>query len=280
MKHTFFDSHMHAMNMMHPSFSSFVDSVSEGFTDFVASGALSPGYLLTPAMRGQQGMTTLLNMFSIFERPIGEIFATIEEDLLGSFISHQRITTKKESPHIIYPKEPYIRDSKFHFRNKVYDNYALIPLVMDFSSKGDDTNSKSYYTPEEQEKILTYIQDTIEGIKWYKEIKKNGLLEFYPFLGINPSMHTHSFIENLINEHVRLPKEKKAKSEKLFRGIKFYPPLGTNPWPEKGIERDKISYIYKFCEDNRVPIITHCDDQGFRGINSKIAQRYSDPLTY
>ncbi len=276
----FFDAHMHAMNMMHPSFSSFVDSVSEGFTDFVASGALSPGYLLTPAMRGQQGMNTLLNMFSIFERPIGEIFATIEEDLHGAFRSHQHFVNKKDVNHAMYPPKPYIRDGKFHFRNRTYDTYALIPLVMDFSSKGDDINSRSYYTPEEQEKILAYIQDTIEGITWYKRIKQKGLLEFYPFLGINPAMHTHSFIEKLIDEHVFLPKEKRSQKDKLFKGIKFYPPLGTNPWPEEGKEREKIEYIYSFCEKNRVPIITHCDDQGFRGINSKVAQRYTDPISY
>ena len=118
MKDIFFDAHMHAMNMMHPSFSSFVDSVSEGFTDFVASGALSPGYLLTPAMRGQQGLNTLLNMFSIFERPIGEIFAIIEEDLHGAFRNHQHTVVKKDASRAAYPKNPYIRNGKFYFRNR------------------------------------------------------------------------------------------------------------------------------------------------------------------
>ncbi len=280
MKNIFFDAHMHAMNMMHPSFSSFVDSVSEGFTDFIASGALSPGYLLTPAMRGQQGMVTLLNMFSIFERPIGEIFGIMEEDLHGAFTNHQNSTGKKETDHVMYPEKPYMRKGKFYFRNRVYDSYALIPLVMDFSSKGDDSNSKSYYSPDEQEKILGYVQDTINGINWYKEVKKDGLFEFFPFLGLNPSMHTLSFIENMIEEHVSIPGDNKKQKQKLFRGIKFYPPLGTNPWPEEGIEREKITYIYKFCEKNRVPIITHCDDQGFRGINSKVAQKYTNPLSY
>ena len=233
MKEYFFDAHMHAMNLTHPSFSSFVDSVSEGFTDFVSSGALSPGYLLTPTMRGQQGLNTILNMFSIFERPIGEIFAIIEEDLHGAFVSHQHITTKKENTKVTYPEHPYIRDGKFHFRSRTYDSYALIPLVMDFSTKSEDSNSRSYYTSEEQEKILSYVQDTIDGIKWYRRVRKNGSLDFFPFLGINPGMHTLSFIEKLIETHVQLPHTKQSRNEKFFRGIKFYPPLGTNPWPEK-----------------------------------------------
>ena len=280
MKEYFFDAHMHAMNLIHPSFSSFVDSVSEGFTDFVSSGALSPGYLLTPAMRGQQGLNTILNMFSVFERPIGEIFAMMEEDLHGSFASHQFITAKKENTKVTYPDKPYIRDGKFHFRSHIYDQYAMIPLVMDFSTKSDDSSSRSYYTSEEQEKILAYVQDTIDGIKWYRRVKKNGLLDFFPFLGINPAMHTLGFIEQLIDTHVRLPHTKKGRNEKFFRGIKFYPPLGTNPWPEEKKEREKIEYIYSFCERNRVPIITHCDDQGFRGINSKLAQKYTAPLSF
>ena len=49
---------------------------------------------------------------------------------------------------------------------------------------------------------------------------------------------------------------------------------------KSGKEREKIEYIYQFCEKNRVPIITHCDDQGFRGINSKIAQRYTAPISF
>ena len=72
---------MHAMNLTHPNFVSFVDSVADNLTEFVTSGALSPGYLLTPSNRGQQGLVTLLNMFSVFERPIGEIFSLMEEDL-------------------------------------------------------------------------------------------------------------------------------------------------------------------------------------------------------
>ena len=50
----FFDAHMHAMNLRHPNFVSFVDSIVDNLGDFVTSGALSSGYLLTPVNRTQQ----------------------------------------------------------------------------------------------------------------------------------------------------------------------------------------------------------------------------------
>lgn len=272
---------MHAMNLMHPSFSSFIDSVSESFSDFVASGALSPGYILSPQLRGQQGLITALNMFNIFDRPIGEIFATMEEDLSGSFKSHEYIGIRdKEKANFRYPEAPYIHDSTFTFRSRSYDTYALIPLVMDFSTHSSDEHSKSYYTAESSEKILGYIEDTIEAIRWYRSVRPQGMLEFYPFLGINPRMHTLTFIQDLIEKHIIIHPHERAQRKKYFSGIKLYPPLGGDPWPQETREKEKVSLIYEFCSTHRIPIITHCDDQGFRGVNARLAQTYTDPERY
>ncbi len=277
----FFDAHMHAMNLVHPSFSSFIDSVSDSISDFVASGALSPGYILTPQLRGAQGLNTAQNIFSIFDRPIGEIFATMEEDLSGAYQSHQYISVKdKAKSFFSYPEKPYIRDGAFHFRSRTYDRYALVPLVMDFSTRSTDEHSRSYYTAESNEKLLMYIEDTIEGINWYRSVRPNGMLEFFPFLGINTDMHTLHYIENLIETHVARTEKEKLQGNKLFRGIKLYPPLGGDPWPDSPNDRDKITYIYQFCSEHRIPIITHCDDQGFRGVNARLAQKYTDPIRY
>ena len=127
MPHYFFDAQMHAMNLTHPNFVSFVESVADNLAEFVTSGALSPGYLLTPANRGQQGLVTLLNMFSVFERPVGEIFALIEEDLSGSFRHHQGTTKGNKPENLMYPDQPYLRQGKYHFRKMTYERYALVP---------------------------------------------------------------------------------------------------------------------------------------------------------
>lgn len=285
MPHYFFDAHMHAMNLIHPNFVSFVDSVADNIAQFVTSGALSSGYLLTPANRGQQGLVTILNMFSVFERPIGEIFTLMEEDLSGAFTHRQAAVKGKAPENLKYPKKPYIRDGKLYFRSMVYDKYALIPLVMDFSRLSSDEDSRSYYTNELQEKILSYVKDTLDGIDWYRSARPQGMMEFFPFLGINPEVHEMDFIQELLATYVRSDASpvwgpRRIKSPKRFRGVKFYPPLGTDPWPEDAYKRKKIEYIYSFCESNEVPLITHCDDQGFRGVPAKLAQQYTDPSAW
>jgi predicted TIM-barrel fold metal-dependent hydrolase len=154
---------------------------------------------------------------------------------------------------------------------------------MDFSRDHGEWG-KSYYTSEQQTKILGYIADTIEGMDWYESVRPEGLLQFHPFLGVNPQVHGLAFIEELFDRFVCTTKPaKRGKSggnTKRFRGIKLYPPLGMNPWPESGIEREKVEFIYRFCQDHRLPIITHCDDQGFRGVAAKLAQQYTAPRSW
>jgi predicted TIM-barrel fold metal-dependent hydrolase len=275
---------MHAMNLNHPNFVALVESITNGFSEFVTSGALSPGYLLTPNNRGQQGLVTILNMFSVFERPIGEIFALMEDDLAGMF-SHSSLESKNKQPaNHMYPEQPYIRGGKFHFRDQVFDKIALIPLVMDFSRDQGEWG-KSYYTCEQQEKVLSYVKDTLDGIDWYRKIRPKGLLEFFPFLGINPEAHSLDFIQEILSIYVRTDRStawnpRIAKPLQRFRGIKLYPPLGTDPWPSEPEKLEKITSIYRFCELHKLPIITHCDDQGFRGVNSKLAQQYTSPASW
>ena len=279
MQSYFFDAHMHAMNLTHPNFVSFVDSVADSMSEFITSGALSPGYLLTPINRSQQGLITILNLFSLFELPVGKIFTVMEDDLKGEYKERQESFKGKKPPNLTYPDSPYIRDGKFHFRSKVYDKFGLIPLVMDFSRQLQADESKSYYTNEHQVKIINYVNDTLEGIRYYKNKRKEGLLEFFPFLGINPEVHSLQFIEQLLESYVEIDKKDQNK-DKIFKGIKFYPPLGTNPWPEEKKERTKVEFIYSFCIENKLGIITHCDDQGFRGVTAKTAQQYTNPTSW
>ena len=58
-----------------------------------------------------------------------------------------------------------------------------------------------------------------------------------------------------------------------FAGIKVYPPLGFNPWPEEGDgysssqdmqgECEKVHYLYGFCIEHNIPLTAHCSDGGF-----------------
>lgn len=282
----FFDTHFHAMTLAHPSFISFIESIEGGLPEFITGGALSPSYIFTPSNRkGMQMLYTLMNALSAFERPIGEIFAMMEDDLMGRY--QQPAERNRSQANLAYPEQSYIRDGKFHFRNRTYDKLAMCPLVMDFSQDQKEWD-KIYYTCAQPERILGYAKDTVDGIDWYYSNRQEGLFEFYPMLGINPAVHDIGFIEDLLQlirtDHRRIaPAEAISPTlerRKRFYGVKIYPPLGTDPWPEDVKELEKVKLIYQFCVDNDVPIISHCDDQGFRGVSAKLAWQYTSPATW
>lgn len=52
-------------------------------------------------------------------------------------------------------------------------------------------------------------------------------------------------------------------------GLKLYPSLGYHPW--KATMKD----VLRYCNDNKLPVLLHCNDQGFR--KSKTAAGYGNP---
>lgn len=266
----FFDQHFHVMHISHPNLISFFSSLDTGIPDLITSGALSPSYILTTKNRkGPVLLNRLTNTLTTFEQTIGQTLVMMEDDLRGVFTSHEEGAPR--------PELPYIRERKLHMRGRAYDKMAMCPLLMDFSSNQIRKETLYYPTPKEQ-KILDYVQDTLQGFEYYRKERPDGLFEFFPFLGINPPVHSLSFIKELLETY--LPIDPKGKKNRQFYGIKFYPPLGYDPWPSDEKEREKVLYIYEFCNQNDIPIMTHCDDQGFRGVPAKEAWKYTAPSAY
>lgn len=267
----FFDPHLHVMTLEHPNLLSFFGSLESGIPDLITSGALSPSYIVGGGKRskGSSLLNRITNTLTTFEQPIGATFIMMEDDLKGVFESRE-----EKAPR---PEKPYIRNGKLYFRNLVYDKIGLCPLLMDFSTSEIGKDSL-YYPTEKSVRILDYIADTVEGIKAYQEARPDGLFEFFPFLGINPPVHEIGFIRELLERFIVI--EKRPEDQRRFWGIKLYPPLGYNPWPDDPTERDKVELIYEFCSKHKIPIVTHCDDQGFRGISAKEAWKYTAPFAY
>jgi hypothetical protein len=267
----FFDQHFHLMHISHPNLLSFFSSLEGGIPDLVTSGTLSPSYILTNKnRRGSVLLNRLTNTLTTFEQPIGQTLVMMENDLKGCFTSHE-----EDAP---YPQQPYIRDNKMHMRDKVYDKLAMCPLLMDFSANKIREENLYYPAPKEQ-KILDYVADTLEGFAYYHKTHPDGLFEFFPFLGINPPVHSIDFIQELLETYIIKDRESK-EAKQQFYGIKFYPPLGYNPWPADKDEQKKVTLIYEFACAYDIPIMTHCDDQGYRGIPAKEAWKYTAPFSY
>ncbi|MDY4066525.1 amidohydrolase family protein [Bullifex sp.] len=271
----FFDIHFHVMTFKEPNLAAFFSSLDTSAASFL-QGNITKDYIITlnSIFKGQF-LSQVENTLTAFSRPIDETFKMMEDDLKGKY--------RRESNKADYPSVPYLRDKKLYFRDQVYDRIFLSPLLMDFSQT-QSTIDKLYYSFTAFDKITPYALDTISAINKYYE-NDEGIFEFYPFIGINPSAHSFEFLVNHLNRFVDIthnihPSHKLNDKERIFFGVKLYPPLGFDPWPQDSQELKKVRYLYDFCSKNRVPIITHCDDQGFKGIDPTQARKFTDPATW
>jgi len=78
-----------------------------------------------------------------------------------------------------------------------------------------------------------------------------------------------------------IDKEKIQKiSNYFFSGIKVYPPLGFDPWPEDDSEFRSVNYLFQFCSEKGIPITTHCSDSGFMVIERKSSWDFTSPARW
>ena len=253
-KREFFDCHLHLMNFEYINFTPLLYYVFENIRSSLTSGFLSTAYINPQSGKITENFT---NTLTRFQEPIKDTIFALEEDIKGHLANNKSFITE---------------NGKFKFRNEQYDSYAIIPLCMDFSS---EKNDKPYYKMPYRDKITPFAEDTLEHIKVYKKEHKDTLLSFYPFLGINPKVHSIKKIKDLLERFFN------GKSSEKFYGIKIYPPLGTDPWPiNNKDEWNKVELIYSFAEEHNLPITTHCDNQGFRVIDTKLAWKYTDPKSW
>jgi predicted TIM-barrel fold metal-dependent hydrolase len=62
----------------------------------------------------------------------------------------------------------------------------------------------------------------------------------------------------------------------VFAGIKLYPPMGFDPWPDGIDEKMKnVEALYNLCEEKKIPITAHCSDGGFAVADN--ATDYTNP---
>ena len=271
MHNWFFDTHFHAMTLSHPNLIAFLNEVDTNFSELVISGMFSPNYIAS-RRDPLKILPKVENMLAVMDRPIDEIFMLMEDDLSGFF-------KQEESETAGYEVGAFLKNGQISIRNQSYDRIGFCPMVMDFS-QGKVHNNKIYYHKTLQNKLDTYIQDTINGIRGFHIRRPESIIRFFPFLGINPYFHSFEYLQKLIEKYVRipfLPYDHYTIDDHMFYGIKIYPPLGFDPWPEDREEKEKLTYIYRFCEKKRVPITTHCDDQGFRTIPPKDSWNFTSP---
>ncbi len=139
--------------------------------------------------------------------------------------------------------------------------------------------------------------------------KDKKLFEVYPFLGLNTQNYDlqelvelfDKYFKGYEDDHDSVSRQKRlfdklgtvriqlddmifrTKEAKypdyfayIFAGIKLYPPIGFNPWPEENrIELEKVRFLYSECVRKKIPLTVHCSDSGF--VTSPQARELTDP---
>ncbi len=285
MNKTFYDIHCHAMNLSHPNLSAFINRIDinrlmrqlklltclNGIP--IVSSIVS--FLLGRKLDAVKGKVNRVNnLLSVMENDLGSYFLLMENCL-------------KQTGNCLEKSDaPLLREDGLHIGGNVYQKIVLTPLLMDFGCK--DIRNPDIHYEKPNKPIAEQVTDVFSGIKKYKDMSVDNVFEIYPFLGLNTKNYTLDEIKELLDKYFADYRGKRDDlyanmgkfdgninnmKSNFFAGIKVYPPLGFDPWPDPAEydfmeqyeeEVKKVKYLYGYCSGRKIPITTHCSDGGFR----------------
>ena len=282
----FYDAHCHVLALSHPSFLAFTQTLRRRGFEEVYAQFTAPNYLMT-ALFFKTG-ERMRNMLSVMERDVGSIYELMEDDLAGKF------SKEGDLP-------PLVRDGELRLGRLRFDRLVICPLIMDFQGAKFLPSEGTYYDRPSVKPLAAQIRDVMEGIRAYRRARPEGFLEIRPFLGVDTRHYTadelSAFLEAAFEGYAEGEAASRAAASRRafaamgdfnevspiagrFAGVKVYPPLGFDPWPEEGSEREKVELLWSFCESRDIPVVTHCDDQGFRVVSIEEAWRNTSPARW
>jgi len=312
---TFYDVHFHAMNLSHPNISAFLRRLNfwQILPILVSEKRDIVGEVIgAPLLEWQAG--PIPNLLTMMENDIGSFFIILEYCL------------KEKKPKFSEGIKISSGDTKETY---TYDKIVLIPLIMDFGYKGINNGRYFYNIPPSKpvvEQTIDLFNGIRKYCKYemYKEneeytLKERShdrapLFEIYPFMGINTRNYRDDSeqkgeqkIEKILNQYFedyRGDRESLYKNmgqfkgvgddiisirSNFFAGIKLYPPLGFNPWPESSdkmpddpnydykTERKKVELLYEYCCNKKIPITAHCGKLSYDVIPETCAHSLTSP---
>ncbi len=159
-------------------------------------------------------ISRVVNVLSIFENDIGRQFRYLEFDYMS--LNPNVKTVIASFSNTYNPWEFFKRVSKIWeeegrtipVNGKKYDKVILTPLIMDFHYKGFQNLdvSKVHYNLPPKKPIIEQCIDLFNGMQDYYENVNYGLLEIYPFLGLNTDNYSMGIVRTLKND-ISIPSE-------------------------------------------------------------------------
>ena len=232
---TFFDIHMHAFNLSHPSIAAFVRrtlrELAHGLwspsrwpqiagvvlvvTLFVALWAVLALVSLFPYLREpfRALISWLWDQARRVVRPAENLLAVLESDVASQFLMLEDCLRDEANP--------LLRAEGLRIAGTTYQHVVLTPLMMDFGYKGriapgESANRRFRYDKRGGKPIVEQVVDVFGGIRTYKRseadakltIKYPGLrsgtdriFEIYPFLALNPANYPLEKLQELLHKY-------------------------------------------------------------------------------
>ena len=298
---TFYDIHLHAFNLSHPSFSAFLKRFKFKVSWLILGAFLSP-LLFIPNVRrfvtkvANRTVSKVRNLLSVMETDIGSFFLVTENCL-------------RERPNQL------LTNQGIRIGDKTYRRVVLTPLMMDFGYKGKRKDTSIHYQPGEKP-IVSQVVDVFNAIRKYRNspytkklvekypFLEDGtarIIEIYPFLGLNTANYERKRLEEMLEKYFHgYQRNRVALAENAgnfngdierlkvnnFIGIKVYPPLGFDPWPDNPkLNQDtssadspinKVKYLYGYCSQRGIPITSHGGTSGFVAASPEEIKDFAD----
>lgn len=188
-----------------------------------------------------------------------------------------------------------VQNGKLVIDNMEYDKIVITPLVMDFGTKTTYYDKAHYNNKPVKKPVVEQIIDLFNGIRNYKKLSPYQLFEIYPFMGINTKNYylnevrlmLDTYFDNYRGSQYAFKRRMgnfngtiESINENKYAGIKLYPPLGFDPWPDNKRELEKVQLLYDICQRKQIPITCHCSDEGFPIKNQKEMEKLTSPAKW
>ena len=303
---TFYDIHMHALNLSHPNLSAYL--FQEGLIDNLVDDNL--GFMTRLELLGAAFLTK-----KILKKKINSALTSgnpSPKDTVGNCLSFFEIPLEYQFLVLDYflrstPPNILNDNNQIIINETAYDKILICPLAIDFGYK--NIAKSVYYNLTPKRPIANQIGDLLYAIRTYyrfnlsvenkkmklsqeipdfKAHKGEKLFEIYPFMGLDTRNYSLEEVSKLLNKYFsNFSKTESGEIRRqrlfdkmgdldsnmyaidrdysdVFAGIKLYPQLGFDPYPDSAEEMEKVDCLYQFCIDRRIPITTHCSDSGFK----------------
>jgi predicted TIM-barrel fold metal-dependent hydrolase len=288
----FYDIHCHVMNLSHPNFLAFLrrfelPAKQKPFRVFITVNLVMLAYFILNSLNNrflnfvldktgiQDIINRVKNLLVIMENDAGTVFSLLEQDV----------------------QKHFCMEGKLVIGDTIFQKMVLTPLMMDFGYKNMTDPRVYYHVKPVKKPVVSQVIDLFYGIKEYLNHADGNrrIFEIYPFLGINTANYSLDQVMELLDKYFRgytgsrvdlfgnmgkFNGDIESLTANYFSGIKVYPPLGFDPWPENSWERKKVEYLYDFCSNKSIPITTHCSLGGFRTVNLKSAEEFTSPFRW